>query len=149
MQNKRYISKYISIIFRHSQLYIYNRLKKYGIGRGQQTLLLTLYENGAMTQEQLARHLKIDKANITRSIDKLEDEGYVIRQRCENDKRAYHILLTDKAYEVREEIIKTVTNWSDVLTKGMSEDEQVLTLRLLSKMLDNARNSDLCNYDDN
>lgn len=149
MQNKRYISKYISIIFRHSQLYIYNRLKKYGIGRGQQTLLLTLYEKGAMTQEQLARHLKIDKANIARSIDKLEAEGYVIRQRCENDKRAYHILLTDKAYEVREEIIKTVTNWSDVLTKGMSEDEQVLTLRLLSKMLDNARNSDLCNYDDN
>ncbi len=144
MQNERHISRYISIIFRHSQLYIYNRLKKYNIGRGQQSILLVLFEHGIMTQEQLAKELKIDKANIARAIDKLEAEGYVKRERSENDRRSYNILLTEKAYGRKEDIVDVVHSWSESLTKDMSEDEKQEALRLLTKMVDNARNSDLC-----
>jgi len=144
MQNKRYISRYISIIFRHSQLYMYNRLKRYGLGRGQQAQLMMLFEHGVMTQEQLAKNLKIDKANIARSIDKLEHEGFVIRERSEIDRRSYNIILTDKAYAIKGEILSVVNSWINSLTKDMSEEEEELAIKLLKKMVDNARNSDLC-----
>ena len=145
MQDKKYISRYISIIFRHSQVYIYNRLKQHGIGRGQQSIIMTLFDNGVMTQEQLARSLKLDKANIARGIDKLESEGYVRRERCENDKRSYNIILEKRSYEIRDEIISVLDSWADSLTKDVSEEEQQKALELLSKMVDNARNSDICN----
>lgn len=152
MQNKRYISRYISVIFRHSQLYSYNRLRRYGLGRGQQSLLMMLFEHGVMTQEQLSRALKIDKANIARAIDKLEKEGYVQRERSEVDKRSYDIILTDKAYEIKGEILSVVNSWVSELTKDMSQQEEERAIELLKKMVDNARSSDLCgrkHIDDN
>lgn len=144
MQSKRYISRYISIIYRHSQLYIYNRLKHYGIGRGQQSLLLMLFDHGVMTQEQFARALKKDKANIARSIEKLEKEGYVRRERSETDKRSYDVTLTDKAYEIKEELIGVVNSWADSLTKDMNKEEQEQAIILLKKMVENSRKADLC-----
>jgi DNA-binding MarR family transcriptional regulator len=52
---------------------------------------MVLYIKDGISQEILAKTLKVSKATSTRSIKSLEKEGYVYRQRDKNDLRAYRV----------------------------------------------------------
>ena len=96
MSDTPFIGKLISFLYRYSQMYLDKELAPYHIGSGQFYILMPLYKNDGMNQESLSQSISIDKAAITRAIQKLMKEGYVIRQRNEEDRRSYHIFLTEK-----------------------------------------------------
>ncbi|WP_243683766.1 MarR family transcriptional regulator [Methanosarcina barkeri] len=67
---------------------------------------MVLYRKDGLSQETIAKTLKVSKATSTRAIKNLEKEGYVYRQRDENDLRAYRVYLTEKGKEVRKVILE-------------------------------------------
>ncbi|WP_229394504.1 MarR family transcriptional regulator [Methanosarcina sp. DH1] len=67
---------------------------------------MVLYLKDGISQEILAKTLKVSKATSTRSIKNLEKEGYVYRQRDKNDLRAYRVYLTEEGKEVRKVILE-------------------------------------------
>ncbi|WP_322395982.1 MarR family transcriptional regulator, partial [Clostridium perfringens] len=54
------------------------------IGQGQFMYLLELYIEDGRNQEELAEVLKIDKGTTARAIKKLEENGFVRREKDEN-----------------------------------------------------------------
>jgi DNA-binding MarR family transcriptional regulator len=86
----------IAHIYRSQLAYMAKELETYRVGSGQFEFLLFLYHKDGVSQETLAKLLKVSKATSARAIRDLEKEGYVRRQRDEHDNRAYKVYLLKK-----------------------------------------------------
>lgn len=132
------LGKYISIIYRHGQIYINERLKPYGISSGQAIYLMALYRSDGISQETLCRKINIDKGTTARALKKLEDAGYITRQRDSSDKRAYKIYLTVTAHEFKETFRSIYWGWTDALSANMTGAQKKAAFQLLEAMAENA-----------
>jgi DNA-binding MarR family transcriptional regulator len=131
------LGKYISILYRQGNAFLTKKYSKYNIGSGQYMFLIQLYGKDGLSQEELSSRLNIDKGTTARAIKKLEDEGYIIREIDEDDKRAYKIFLTEKAKEIREGFFKILGDWNNILTSGLTAEEVEIVLKLMKKVANN------------
>ncbi|AYE34407.1 MarR family winged helix-turn-helix transcriptional regulator [Clostridium septicum] len=128
------IGKYISEIYRNSCRFFSKEFLKLNLGVGQYIFLIQLYKRDGINQEELSELLKIDKANTARAIKRLEEEGYVIRIRCKEDKRAYNVFLTDKALDIKEEFFGILQSWENNITQPLTEEEIIIVKKILKKI---------------
>ncbi len=134
------VGRWISILYRHAQVYIANRLKPHKIGSGQYGFLCALYKNDGVIQESLTEILHMDKATTARALAKLETEGYVQRIVDSKDKRALRLYVTDQAREIMPTIENAISDWNDLVTTGLEDAEKEIALKLLRKMAMNTCN---------
>ncbi|WP_340819754.1 MarR family transcriptional regulator [Methanolobus sp. WCC4] len=127
------IGRDISHLFRSINIYLSKELEPYGIGSGQFPFFMRLLHHEGVSQESLASMLRYDRATITRSVNKLEEMGYVSRKRDPNDKRAYCVFLTDKGREMESALFSISTKLNDVLLRGFSEEEKAMFISLIGK----------------
>lgn len=81
------------------------RLEPLGLSAARWQPLVLLYRaNEPMTQTVLAAALNIEAPTLVRLLDRLSKDGWVERRHCPDDRRAYHIVLTDKAQTTCAEI---------------------------------------------
>lgn len=132
------IPRWVSLLYRYGQMYIGDRLRHTDIGKGQYIFLNALYKKDGLSQEELSDFLKIDKGTTAKALKKLEEQGYVLRQVRDEDKRSYRIFLTPKALEMKEEIRRVLIDWRHILSDGLTEEERHAALVLLEKMGNNA-----------
>jgi DNA-binding MarR family transcriptional regulator len=132
------IPRWVSLLYRYGQMYIGEKLKNLDIGKGQHSFLNALYKKDGLSQEELSNYLKIDKGTTAKALKKLEDQGYLIRKVNEDDRRFYQVFLTDKALAIKEEVRGVLINWRDILSDGLTEEEQQMALTILEKMGANA-----------
>lgn len=138
MSKPKSVGRYISCIHRNFHVYISHQLEEYQLGSGQIHLLMILYNHENINQETLAEYLHIDKATVARAIKKLEKEGYVIRKKDENDRRNYHLFLTEKAKKLRPKILSILHQWTQQLLNGINQKDQDHLFKLLEKITSNA-----------
>lgn len=74
------------------------RLRPMGLSQAMWRPLLILHgTEGPMTQAQLARALGVESPTVVRLLDRLGERGWIRRCHCPNDRRAYHVELTEQA----------------------------------------------------
>ncbi|WP_094227133.1 MarR family winged helix-turn-helix transcriptional regulator [Methanolobus psychrotolerans] len=127
------IGRGISHLFRSINIYLSKELEPYGIGSGQFPFFMRLLHNEGVSQETLANSLKYDRATITRSVNKLEEMGYVVRKRDSCDKRAYCVYLTDKGREMKPLLFSLISQLNDVLLHGFSDEEKAMFISMVEK----------------
>jgi len=123
----------IAHIYRSHLAYMVKELEAYGVGSGQFEFLLILYHKDGVSQETLAKILKVSKAKSARAIQSLEKEGYVYRQRDESDLRAYRVYLTEKGKEMRDIILEKLISFMDILLSDFTLEEREIFRLLLHK----------------
>lgn len=128
------IGRFVSEIYRIGNSFFSKAYAKYNIGAGQYQFLRVLYEEEGLTQEDLSYILNIDKATTARALKRLEDEGYILRKRSAEDKRANVIKLTPKALEIKDEFLGVFKLWEKQITEVLNEEEREKTLNLLKKI---------------
>jgi len=139
MEKNKSVGRIVSCIHRFTAINLHKKLEKYNIGPGQLHFLMVLYHNEGINQECLSHKLMIDKATSARAIKKLEEEGYITRKVDENDKRAYKISLTEKAYNFKPIVRQILHEWRDILLIDFNEKEKKTLLDLLEKLSKNAK----------
>jgi DNA-binding MarR family transcriptional regulator len=137
MDPKESVGKWISTIYRQIRIFLDKELKKYNISSSQMLVLNTIYRNDGIHQEAISKILNLDKANITRAINKLIDEGLVNREIDSNDKRAYLLHLTNKGKKLEPEIVNILKKTTSTLLTGFTAEEKKTILNLLRKMYTN------------
>jgi DNA-binding MarR family transcriptional regulator len=133
MIDPREICGPIAIIYRSHLGYMMTKLEDYRIGSREFDFLMTLYHTDGISQEGLAKALYVSKATSTRAIQSLEKEGYVYRQRDENDLRAYRVYLTEKGKETRDMILEKLISFVDTLLLDFTSEEKEIFRRLIRK----------------
>ena len=87
-----------------------------------------------ITQDQLARKIFINKSNVARQLVALEEDGFVERRPCCDDKRAMRVYPTEKTLQILPQINEILMRWEGLLTQDLSEEEKELLARMLCKM---------------
>lgn len=118
------LGKYISLLYRYSQIYFNTALKRYQLGSGQYIFLLSLLENEGINQEQLAELVKIDKTTTARAVAKLVEAGYIARETSPHDRRAYILHTTGKTRAIEKELEECIDAWYDPMLEGLSNTER-------------------------
>ncbi|MCT4585998.1 MAG: MarR family transcriptional regulator [Peptostreptococcaceae bacterium] len=114
-------------------------LLPYGITASEVMILKNVYENDGITQDELGEFSLVDRTTISRRIKKLENLGYLRKERDEKDKRAFRIYKTKKANELYELINKTLDDFQATTSKGITDEEKTVILNVFNKAVDNLR----------
>jgi DNA-binding MarR family transcriptional regulator len=96
--------------------------------------VLAIYHNPGISQEQLARHICINKSNVTRALATLEEQGYVERHHSETDKRVTLVYPTKKMIDIYPTVKEISTEWNDYLSADLTEEERALFQKTLEKI---------------
>lgn len=139
MRNSPSVSRYLSCLYRHTQMYFDRMLQPYGISYGSLAILMVLFHHDGIHQEEISQKLSIDKGTTARAIQKLVELGYINRVVDQSDRRAYQIFLTAKGAALKPELKRLSGEWAARLTSGFTEAEIEQSFRLLEKMSRNAR----------
>lgn len=129
-----YIGKNIGKVHRMSMMYFSKKFSKFNVGAGQCFLLVRLYENQGITQEELSSMLSLDKTTIARNLKKLDDQGYIKRIKREDDKRSYSIDVTEKSLKIKDEVYRILHSWEEKLNSCLTNDESKQLIILLNKL---------------
>lgn len=113
------------------------KFRKLNLQKGQFIFLTRICENPGTSLIELSNALRVDKTTTTKAIQKLIEEGYVLKERDSSDRRIWHLLPTDKALEVYPLIINEENHCIDVCFANLSSDEKAEAYRLLKKMREN------------
>ncbi|WP_292470204.1 MarR family transcriptional regulator [Methanolobus sp.] len=143
------IGRDISHLFRSINIYLTNEMEPYGIGSGQFPFFMRLMHHEGVSQESLASSLKYDRATITRSVNKLEEMGYVTRKRDPCDKRAYCVYLTDKGREMKPVLLSISSRINDVLLYSFSDEEKAMFISMMEKAAKNIASENEMKKDSN
>ncbi|UAL51854.1 MULTISPECIES: MarR family winged helix-turn-helix transcriptional regulator [Metabacillus] len=116
-------------------------LQPHGLFSAQWTVLFTLKKYGILTQTELCDYLSIEAPPMTRTIQRLVKQGYVL-QIPGSDKRTKHIKLTDKAINDYALWEKSVLEMENDLLKAIPDDMQDPLRTYIQQWLQHIRNSE-------
>lgn len=112
--------------------------KGYGITFEQWTVLNVLYAEPGLIQSEIAQRTYKDKTNVTRILDVLSKDGYIIRENSVKDRRVSCIYLTDAAQKMFTELTPYIKEVNEQLRKGISDEELDLFYRVMEQICKNA-----------
>lgn len=133
------LTKVNNCLYRYTQSYTDEALAKFQLSSGTYPFILRLDCNEGISQNQLSKELNVDKAMSARSIKRLIELGYIMKEENEEDSRAYRLFLTDKAKSIIPDIRNEINKWIDLITEDISEIEKEQVVNLLERILNNAR----------
>lgn len=105
-------------------------------------LLMILHQSDSesgLSQKVLSDTLAKDKAVITRLINSLSDKKLVVRCSGEKDRRIVYACLTKQGEQAVEALRPRLMNLLNQAYGTISEEEFLLTRKVLTRMLDNIR----------
>ncbi len=104
----------------------------------EQFLLIDLLWNqGPLSQQELADQLQKDKNSVTKLVDAIERKGFVVRQQNPVDRRSNTIILTDLANSLRDDAKNKGISILDKMLTGISDEELRTFLNTLNKLCSN------------
>ena len=128
----------MSLLVMYWKRFFENAMEKYSIRTvAMGAVLYSAYLHEGIVQDELGRILNMDKAYITRELNKLSELGYIVRDKDENDRRKNHIIVTEKGKKVAEAIGQCREEWITAELSGITEGEQEVFLQILTKMVGN------------
>jgi len=112
-------------------------LKVYDLTPEQRSILIILFDDGAMSQREIAELKSMEPSNLTVTLRRLNDKGYLTKNNHPTDTRAYLIELTQKAKEICPQLKNLGVQSNGELLKDISSNELKITLATIKKMIEN------------
>lgn len=109
-------------------------LAQCGLYAGQEGVVLLLAAEDGLTTGLLAQKLGVKAPTMTRTIGRMEAQGFVTRKGSETDARMTRVYLTEVGKATVERITAANTAAEHMAMKGMSGKEVKLLLKLLAVM---------------
>ena len=126
----------ITEIARCGAQYRTEALAPMGLKACHASYLLEICAHPGISQDKLAARICINKSNVARQTAALEEDGFILRTPCEQDKRIMQLYPTEKTLELLPEISRILSRWEDCLTADIREEERQILTRVLGRMKD-------------
>lgn len=139
METSISINRNIRRLYRLSQKYAMAQMRHPELTPAELKLLRHIGFHGEVSQRHLAEDLSVDKAMISRILQKLERMGYLIRKEDENDARQKNVIALPAAKEIHDMSRELSESFFDRLTADIPADDLALFDRLLAQMVEKAR----------
>lgn len=127
----------LEVIIRYWRSFTEKRLKEFNLTFGEQIIIMFLSKNENINQETISKRYMIDKGMIAKTLTRLEDKGFILREQNPNNKRENIISLTEKSAYIIDDINAIYDEWNKILYENMSQEEIDSVKRLTGKMAKN------------
>jgi DNA-binding MarR family transcriptional regulator len=107
-----------------------------GVTPGMHTVLAIIRDNPGMRQRTLAELLMVREPNMTRMIQGLQASGLIAREVDKTDRRAFHLVLTDKGRQLMAGVQDRIDSLEAKLLGGLDAQEQRDLKTYLDRILD-------------
>ena len=97
----------------------------------------TLWDEGKMSQQQIANNILKDKNSVVKLIDGLEKKNLVKRVANSADRRQNLIELTPHAKEIQQSVTDIAMDAVDLIIKDIPKNELYIFIKVLAKMAEN------------
>lgn len=122
----------IVLLYRKLNKALDRELTPLGLSHGRYIYLFGLYIENGRTQQSLADTAASDKAATTRSLCRLETDGFIARKPDDSDRRVVRVYLTDKGRCLQPKLEEALRNGIEEITAPLSKAQQALFRELLS-----------------
>ncbi|RBP95916.1 DNA-binding MarR family transcriptional regulator [Cytobacillus firmus] len=135
---KTRFNDYISIKIHQIDLtltsYIKDKLAHLNIAPEQNLILMLLWEEDGLSQNEIARRLDKDKSNITRMLSSLEKKGFIKKSMNKEDSRSLNVYLTENGKNLSEHVYPITEEFHSIVTSGIAKEELRIVEDVLTKM---------------
>lgn len=131
----------IQKLVRVFQLFERDQIKTYGFTTSQCYTILELYKSGSLTMNELSEKMNLNSSTMTRILDNLVRDKYILRDKDEFDRRIVLVSLTDTGREAARNLDITVKEYYKKIIENIPEGqvEDVLkSVSLLQKAFEKA-----------
>ena len=111
------------------------RLEHLPLNHAQFAILQNLFIKDGQSQSDIARRVGKDRAAVSRSLNTLEKNGFIIRKAVSGSKNG--IFLTEKASDNHQKIIEAINMAVSKARKGMTEEEYETGINFLKNIYEN------------
>ena len=115
-------------------------LKEYGIKElnpGQGRILFALWQNDEIPIYELSKKTQLIKSSLTTMLDRLENGGFLKRERDKNDKRIINIKLSEMSKNLQNKYVEVSKKMTEVFYGPLTEEEIDQFEEYLRKILNN------------
>ncbi len=116
-----------------------HEMAEYGLRSSHISCLYYLYLSDTLTATELCERCEEDKATISRSLDYLEKNGYLLRESNSTKRYKSPLILTERGRDVGEKIADKIRRVLDEISVSLTEEERVAfyqSLSIVSESLD-------------
>jgi DNA-binding MarR family transcriptional regulator len=124
------------------------KLLDHGFYAGQDQIMLSLNHEDGQTPGQLATRLGVRPPTITKTINRLQVQGFLDKRASDTDARQAHIFLTDIGRDAIRAIDKSVRKTEKQALKGLDKKEQKALSKLLSRIEANLSDAGFAEIED-
>jgi len=132
---------------RLSRTALASRLLAHGFYAGQDQIMLALDGEDGQTPGKLAVRLGVRPPTITKTINRLQAQGFVDKKSSEDDARQAHIFLTVSGQDAIKAIEKAVRKAEKQALRGLDKKDQKALSKLLGRVEANLSNADPVDLD--
>lgn len=86
-----------------------------------------------VSQDTIARKLKMDKSSVAKIVTKAVKEGYLTRETNPKDRREYRLMITDAGRQAVQGFLETLEEWQEKMMSSFSEEEKKQFIELSEK----------------
>jgi DNA-binding MarR family transcriptional regulator len=130
----------MSILVRYCRIFTERKLREFDLTFGEQIIIMFLSTHENVNQEIISKTYMIDKGMIAKTLDKLEQKGFVMRRQNPENKRENIVSLRQKGIDILVNMSAVLAEWNDILYEGISEDEVESVKRITGRMVENVAN---------
>ena len=103
---------------------------------GQVAVLGWLHKQGPLTLTQLAERERVSAPSMNRTVNCLEETGYLVREADEADRRRSNIRLTDTGRDIVATTLKKRDAWLTTRLRELSKEDRAALARAAELMGD-------------
>ncbi len=116
--------------------------REYSLRKVDIDILYFLYKSGEHNTSKDIGDLNLfSKGYISQSVSRLEEQQIIYAIKDEEDRRCMHIMLTDRAEGILEEITALRKQMYDIILKGVTQEERDVLFRVSRKVNQNIRSA--------
>lgn len=118
---------------RYTQLFLM-RIKEFDLTPEQWAVLYRIQEKDGMIQKEIADRSSKDRPTTTRILDLLESKGYISKKLGKEDRRTYHIFITESGSKVAEAIAPIEQQVNHDATAILNSEERIQLIDMLRRL---------------
>lgn len=136
---KKQVGVFLNLVHNRTKQYITGIFQQHGFNITPEQFLVMdeLWDNGVMSQQQIADRIVKDKNSVVKLIDGLEKKELVKRVANVKDRRQNLIELTPYAQGIKDDVTGVAVTAIDHIIKDIPTSELYTFIKVLTKMAEN------------
>jgi DNA-binding MarR family transcriptional regulator len=133
------VGVFLNFVHNRFKQHISNTFQENGFNITPEQFLVmdAIWNDGTMSQQELAHYIMKDKNSVVKLIDGLEKKNLVQRVANKMDRPQNLIEVTPYANEMKDKLKEVAIKAIDHIISGISQEEMAVFIKVLSKMAEN------------